>query len=237
MTEELVLAAAGGAAGSLAVALVLLRGRSTRRFALNAAAAWTRASKPVSVAALIGVSAVALACLARARPEVDPRQLLAQQFQSLDRTGTTAMLLAQAPGAQTAAGNGEVDSPAGAAEADDAGDRKEKALASLRDFASRIEDKRTMIASLGSDSATTAQAAALPDVDTMMGRLRARLENNPDDLKGWMTLGWAYANTGQFVEAASAYEAALKLDANNAEIKTALDDVKSKAAATAKAGE
>lgn len=75
--------------------------------------------------------------------------------------------------------------------------------------------------------------AELADVSTMIAKLVARLEKQPDDLKGWKMLGWSYMSTGRLDEATEAYEAALKLDPNDNEIKEALEAVKSAQAAPA----
>jgi cytochrome c-type biogenesis protein CcmH len=45
----------------------------------------------------------------------------------------------------------------------------------------------------------------LPDVNTMIERLAARLETTPGDIKGWRMLGWSYFNTGHYKQAAAAY--------------------------------
>jgi cytochrome c-type biogenesis protein CcmH len=69
----------------------------------------------------------------------------------------------------------------------------------------------------------------LPDVNTMIERLAARLEAAPEDSKGWRMLGWSYFNTGQYEQAASAYAKAAKLDPNSAELKLAYEEAKAKA--------
>ena len=52
---------------------------------------------------------------------------------------------------------------------------------------------------------------ALPDVETMVERLAARLEKAPDDAEGWRMLGWSRFHTQQPRKAAEAYERALAL--------------------------
>jgi cytochrome c-type biogenesis protein CcmH len=47
-----------------------------------------------------------------------------------------------------------------------------------------------------------AAAKPLPDVNTMIERLAARLETTPEDVKGWRMLGWAYFNTARYEQAA-----------------------------------
>ena len=55
-------------------------------------------------------------------------------------------------------------------------------------------------------------AETLPDVNTMIERLAARLETSPEDLDGWRMLGWSYFHTGHFEQAATAYAKAVELD-------------------------
>ena len=86
--------------------------------------------------------------------------------------------------------------------------------------------------SIGTEESASKAAAAkpLPDVNTMIERLAARLESAPEDAKGWRMLGWSYFNTGRYEQAASAYAKALGLDPNSAELKLAYEEAKSRAA-------
>jgi cytochrome c-type biogenesis protein CcmH len=68
----------------------------------------------------------------------------------------------------------------------------------------------------------------LPDVNTMIERLAARLETTPEDSKGWRMLGWSYFNTGRYEQAASAYARAAKLDPSSAEFKLSYEEAKAK---------
>ena len=61
----------------------------------------------------------------------------------------------------------------------------------------------------------------------MIAKLIARLEKEPNDVKGWKMLGWSYLNTDRPEDAATAYETALKLEPGDAETKKALDQAKS----------
>ena len=70
----------------------------------------------------------------------------------------------------------------------------------------------------------------LPDVNTMIERLAARLESAPDDIEGWRMLGWSYFHTGRYEQAATAYARALALDPTSAELKLAHEEAKAKAA-------
>jgi cytochrome c-type biogenesis protein CcmH/NrfG len=97
------------------------------------------------------------------------------------------------------------------------------AMDALRQYANTIDDKAQ------SNAVTPAkpEAATLPDVDSMISKLVARLEKQPDDVKGWKMLAWSYLNTDKVADATRAYETALKLDPNDPEIKKGLEAAKS----------
>lgn len=69
----------------------------------------------------------------------------------------------------------------------------------------------------------------LPDVNTMIERLAARLEGAPNDAQGWRMLGWSYFNTGHYEKAAGAYAKAVELEPGSAELKRAHEEAKAKA--------
>ena len=94
-------------------------------------------------------------------------------------------------------------------------------LARLTDYA----------ASLGTEVPAPKEAAGklLPDVNTMIERLAARLEATPGDIEGWRMLGWSYFNMARYGEAANAYARAVELDPSSAELKLAYEDAKAKA--------
>lgn len=85
--------------------------------------------------------------------------------------------------------------------------------------------------SIGTEEPTSMAASGelLPDVNTMIERLAARLESTPKDVQGWRMLGWSYVNTGRYEQAAAAYARAVELDPSSAELKLAYDDAKAKA--------
>ncbi len=94
-------------------------------------------------------------------------------------------------------------------------------LARLKDYTRSIEAKEPV--------SKVAAGDLLPDVNTMIERLAARLEGAPQDIKGWQMLGWSYLNTGQYQQAASAYARAAALDPSSAEIKRSYEEAKAKA--------
>ncbi|NJO35262.1 MAG: tetratricopeptide repeat protein [Rhodospirillales bacterium] len=96
------------------------------------------------------------------------------------------------------------------------------------DMLMRLEDYTR---SIGGDktASTAAPGKLLPDVNTMMERLAARLETTPADIKGWGMLGWSYLRTGRYEQAAAAYAKALELDPSSAELKRSYEEAKAKA--------
>ncbi len=68
------------------------------------------------------------------------------------------------------------------------------------------------------------------DMGDAMLRLAARLQENPDDLDGWILLARSYAATNRFSEAAAAYEAALALAPSSPELQAAYGEATALAA-------
>ncbi len=99
----------------------------------------------------------------------------------------------------------------------------------LRDYAEKIGIEKPST-TVGSAAPKT---AALPDVDSMLAKLAARLDKQPDDVRGWKMLAWSYLNTERPDEAANAYQTALKIDPDDIEIKKGLDAAKAAQTATA----
>jgi cytochrome c-type biogenesis protein CcmH len=65
------------------------------------------------------------------------------------------------------------------------------------------------------------QADAAPEFQEMIDRLAQRLQQNPNDLKGWLLLGRSYQQTEQSDLAVDAYAHALKLDPEDLDLKAA----------------
>jgi tetratricopeptide (TPR) repeat protein len=97
----------------------------------------------------------------------------------------------------------------------------DETLARLKDYTHSIGTEAPAPAATPSKS--------LPDVNTMIERLSARLEASPDDAKGWRMLGWSYFHTERYKEAVVAYARAVALDANSAELKLEFEQAKAKA--------
>jgi cytochrome c-type biogenesis protein CcmH len=85
--------------------------------------------------------------------------------------------------------------------------------------------------STGTEAPASMAAASklLPDVNTMIEQLAARLETTPEDINGWRMLGWSYLHTARYGQAASAYARAVELDPNSAELKLSYEEAKAMA--------
>lgn len=94
-------------------------------------------------------------------------------------------------------------------------------LASLKDYTRSI--------GAGEPASIAPAGKLLPDVNTMIERLVARLETTPEDIKGWRMLGWSYFNTGRYKQAATAYAKAAELDPSSAELGLSYEEAKAKA--------
>jgi cytochrome c-type biogenesis protein CcmH len=60
-------------------------------------------------------------------------------------------------------------------------------------------------------SATPGAAPNLPDVDTMIARVVARLKAHPNDADGWRMVGWSYFQTQRYPQSVNAYAHAVAL--------------------------
>src|SRR5690242_6254625 len=63
------------------------------------------------------------------------------------------------------------------------------------------------------------------DLSAVLQNLTARLQEQPDDMEGWLMLGRTYGMMGRFNEAKEAYERALALAPDNAEVITDYADI------------
>lgn len=88
--------------------------------------------------------------------------------------------------------------------------------------------------SIGAEAApSVAAAGGMPDIDTMIDRLAARLSTSPQDIEGWQMLGRSYFHTARYEKAAAAFARAIELDPSSAELKRSLDEAKAKASESA----
>jgi cytochrome c-type biogenesis protein CcmH len=98
-------------------------------------------------------------------------------------------------------------------------------LASLADYTRSI--------GAADPAPTPAEGKSLPDVDTMIERLAARLETTPEDIEGWQMLGRSYFHTARYEQAAVAFAKAVELDPSSAELKRLYEEAKAKASSSA----
>ena len=101
-------------------------------------------------------------------------------------------------------------------------------LAGLEDYARSIGTQHPPTAAGGGQGGNE---ELLPDVNTMIERLAARLETTPQDVEGWRTLGWSYFHTERYDQAVSAFEKALSLNPGSAELRASLEEAKAKISA------
>ena len=94
-------------------------------------------------------------------------------------------------------------------------------LARLKDYARYIGTEQP--------SSIPAAGKILPDVNTMIERLAARLETTPQDIEGWRMLGRSYFHTARYEQAAAAFGRALALDPSSAELELSYEEAKAKA--------
>ena len=77
--------------------------------------------------------------------------------------------------------------------------------------------------SLAAQQLTSAQPS-VTDVDAMLSKLRERLLERPDDVRGWTLLANALMSTGRYPEAVTAYERLGQLEPRNPEFLVRLAD-------------
>ncbi len=133
----------------------------------------------------------------------------------------TVFLLVAGVGAATSYFGNSSEAPGSAGAISSSSRSNDEMLQRLADYArsSGAEEPASM----------AAPDKMLPDVETMIERLAARLKTTPDDVEGWQMLGWSYFSTGRFEQAATAYAKAVELDPGSAELKRAYEEAKAKA--------
>lgn len=209
MTQLTASVAIGTAATLLATILLLLRlNVHGRRPVVALTRRWITTSTPTSSLVLTMLAAIAVIGFA-SRPALEAR------------APSSGSALNHVAGVTTElAANSKSEENTGDAPAWDA----------LRAYADKIDSKSQSMAPRDEASET----AHLPDVDSMIGKLVARLEKAPEDVNGWKMLGWSYLNTDKPDEAVRAYETALKLSPGDNEIQKALEVARSAQTASAK---
>lgn len=74
------------------------------------------------------------------------------------------------------------------------------------------------------DAAVPKNADGTPDIDTMVAGLQKKLDENPDNPKGWYMLGRSYMVLKRYPEAAKAFDRAHKLTPQSANVLLSLAD-------------
>lgn len=200
MAQVFASVAVGTAVTLLATVLLLLRAPvHGRRPVVALTHRWIGADTRTSGIVLVTLAAIAVACFVPIAEEAS----IGIDSSSISASGAHVIPR------EAADTNGDADTA--------------QAFADLRAYAADANSSAPSTAGTSPGNAST----VLPDVDTMIAKLIARLEKQPNDVNGWKMLGWSYLNTGRPGDAATAYETALKLQPGDAAIKKALDDARS----------
>jgi cytochrome c-type biogenesis protein CcmH len=207
MTQLYASVATGTAATLMAITLLLLRlNFQGRRPVVALMRRWVATGTRKSGLVLAVISAIAAYSFARIPTH------------ELSEPNGASTPSAAAPSTRSTANDSNESSPA-----------DQTALEALRAYADKIDPDSPSTAAMPA----TSESASLPDVDVMIAKLVARLEKQPDDVKGWKMLGWSYLNTERPEKAARAYETALKLEPGDNEITKGLEAAKAAQTATA----
>ena len=149
-----------------------------------------------------------------------------------DRRGAAATLIVVAAAFLLVAGIGAVTFYVGdPPEATGSGDTISFSLSRSGSNGEMLARLTDYTRSIGTEEPASMAAAGelLPDVNTMIERLAARLETTPEDIEGWRMLGWSYFQTARYEQAATAYARAVDLDPSSAELKLSYEEAKAKA--------
>jgi cytochrome c-type biogenesis protein CcmH len=129
------------------------------------------------------------------------------------------------------AGIGAVASYVGPPKATGSGDTISLSLSRSGSDGEMLARLRDYTRFIGTEEPASMAAAGklLPDVNTMIERLAARLETTPEDIDGWRMLGWSYFHTARYEQAATAFARAVELDPSSVELKLSYKEAKAKA--------
>jgi cytochrome c-type biogenesis protein CcmH len=182
------------------------------------------------IVASIAISALHIFPQQSAKPAFLSRLQPSSREDSQDHRGTAATLVAAAAVFLLVAGIGAATSyvggPPGATGSGDTTGSDGEMLANLSDYTRSIGAE--------AHAPTAAAGKQLPDLNTMIERLAARLETTPGDIEGWLMLGRSYFHTARYEQAAAAFARALELDSSSAEIKRLYEEAKAKASESGK---
>ena len=85
-------------------------------------------------------------------------------------------------------------------------------------------DPKKVAAELNKRPEVPKKADGSPDIDAMVAGLQKKMEENPDNAKGWFMLGRSYMVLKRYPESARAFEKSLKLKPDSAQIMLSLAD-------------
>ncbi len=145
--------------------------------------------------------------------------------------GTARTLILAAAVFLLVAGIGAVASYVGPPKATGSGDTISLSLSRSGSDGEMLARLRDYTRFIGTEEPASMAAAGklLPDVNTMIERLAARLETTPEDIDGWRMLGWSYFHTARYEQAATAFARAVELDPSSVELKLSYKEAKAKA--------
>jgi cytochrome c-type biogenesis protein CcmH len=133
--------------------------------------------------------------------------------------GVTAIVVLGSVGLYAATGNPDLPSKQSSVPAQ----RASESLSFVRESSApeNLVAAMKKIAGEGQGQPQAQAQSEVPPVDEMIRRLETRLLQNPKDGQGWRTLGWSFLNIGRYSEASDAYQKAIELNPNVAEIRSA----------------
>ena len=79
-------------------------------------------------------------------------------------------------------------------------------------------EKQVAVAASAEGGDGQGHAVTMEQIETMVTELAARMEINPNDAEGWVMLGRSYAALSRFAESAAAFERAVALMPDNADV-------------------
>ena len=85
-------------------------------------------------------------------------------------------------------------------------------------------DSKKVAAELTRRPEVPKKADGTPDIDAMVAGLQKKMEQNPDNAKGWFMLGRSYMVLKRYPDAVKSYQRALKLKPDNVDIMLSLAD-------------
>src|ERR1700682_1813864 len=114
------------------------------------------------------------------------------------------------------------------------------ALPLLRDRQSRLQGALLAVMVIGASAGlyplwsnwnwhapAQSEAAAGPDVAAMVAKLEKRLQDQPNELTGWLMLGRSYLALNRLADAVVAYDHAYRLDSKNVDAALGLGEAMS----------